>query len=73
DVYKRQIKAVFVVNPSNPTANALAQPTIDLLKEIVATDNPELMILTDDVYGTFVHVFSSLFSEIPYNTDCIYS
>ena len=46
------IKAVFVVNPSNPTANALAQPTIDLLKEIVATDNPELMILTDDVYGT---------------------
>lgn len=67
------IKAVFVVNPSNPTANALAQPTIDLLKEIVATDNPELMILTDDVYGTFVPVFTSLFSEIPYNTACIYS
>ena len=43
------IKAVFVVNPSNPTANALAQPTIDLLKEIVATDNPELMILTDRI------------------------
>lgn len=68
-----EIKAVFVVNPSNPTANALAQPTIDLLKDIVATDNPELMILTDDVYGTFVPVFTSLFSEIPYNTACIYS
>ena len=44
-----------------------------MLKEIVATDNPELMILTDDVYGTFVPVFTSLFSEIPYNTACIYS
>ncbi|MDT2759007.1 aspartate 4-decarboxylase [Enterococcus xiangfangensis] len=67
------IKAVFVVNPSNPTANALCPSTIDLLKDIVVTDNPGLMILTDDVYGTFVPVFTSLFSEIPYNTACIYS
>lgn len=67
------IKAVFVVNPSNPTANAICQPTIDLIKEIVATDHKDLMILTDDVYGTFVPTFKSLFAELPYNTACIYS
>ncbi|WP_159721536.1 aspartate 4-decarboxylase [Enterococcus sp. CSURQ0835] len=67
------IKAVFVVNPSNPTANAICQPTIDLIKEIVTTDNQDLMILTDDVYGTFVPDFTSLFAELPYNTACIYS
>lgn len=68
-----QIKAVFVVNPSNPTANAICQPTIELIKEIVATDHKDLMILTDDVYGTFVPAFTSLFAELPYNTACIYS
>lgn len=67
------IKAVFIVNPSNPTANAICQPTIDLIKKIVAEDNPNLMILTDDVYGTFVPDFTSLFAELPYNTACIYS
>ncbi|MGM0240599.1 aspartate 4-decarboxylase [Enterococcus sp. AZ103] len=68
-----QIKAVFVVNPSNPTANAMCQSTIDQIKEIVAHDNPNLMILTDDVYGTFVPEFRSLFTELPFNTACIYS
>lgn len=67
------IKAVFVVNPSNPTANAMGKPTIEQIKQIVAVDNPKLMILTDDVYGTFVPAFRSLFTELPYNTACIYS
>ncbi|GCF92612.1 aminotransferase [Enterococcus florum] len=67
------IKAVFVVNPSNPTANAICPSTIQLLKKIVKEDHPELMILTDDVYGTFVPEFRSLFAELPYNTTCIYS
>lgn len=67
------IKAVFVVNPSNPTANAMCQSTVEQIKTIVALDNPKLMILTDDVYGTFVPTFRSLFTELPYNTACIYS
>lgn len=67
------IKAVFVVNPSNPTANAICGSTIDQIKKIVAEDHPHLMVLTDDVYGTFVPDFTSLFSELPYNTACIYS
>lgn len=68
-----EIKAVFVVNPSNPTANAIYDDSIDQLKDIVKTDNPDLMILSDDVYGTFLKDFTSLFTAIPYNTACIYS
>ncbi|WP_051237791.1 aspartate 4-decarboxylase [Lacticigenium naphthae] len=68
-----EIKAVFVVNPSNPTSNAISDTTIGLLKDVIEKDNPHLMILTDDVYGTFLEEFTSLFTEIPYNTACIYS
>ncbi len=31
------------------------------------------MIITDDVYGTFVRDFHSLMYELPYNTMCVYS
>ena len=68
-----KVKAVFVVNPSNPTANAMSLSTINQIKRIVREDNPRLMILTDDVYGTFVPDFHSLFIELPYNSACIYS
>ncbi len=67
------IKAVFVVNPSNPTANAICYSTMKQIKKIVLNDNPKLMIITDDVYGTFVDDFHSLFAELPFNTACIYS
>lgn len=67
------IKAVFVVNPSNPTANAIYGDSISQLEDIVKRDNPELMILSDDVYGTFLNQFTSLFTVLPYNTACIYS
>lgn len=67
------IKAVFLVNPSNPTANAIQDSTIDLIVDIINTDNPNLMVLTDDVYGTFLEDFRSLFIAAPYNTACIYS
>ncbi|MFC6463929.1 aspartate 4-decarboxylase [Marinilactibacillus sp. GCM10026970] len=67
------IKAVFVVNPSNPTANAIYGDSIDQLIDIVEKDNPDLMILSDDVYGTFLNQFTSLFTVLPYNTACIYS
>lgn len=67
------IKAVFMVNPSNPSSSALKEETILQLKDIVQMDNPDLMILTDDVYGTFVPKFQSVFSVLPFNTACIYS
>jgi len=67
------IRALFIVNPSNPPSVAINKETISYLSEIVNEDNPDLMIISDDVYGTFVEGFSSLMREIPYNTIGAYS
>jgi aspartate 4-decarboxylase len=68
-----KIKAFFVVNPSNPPGMALSKETIGKLANLVKTKRPDLMILTDDVYGTVVHGFRSLLGEIPHNTIGVYS
>src|SRR4051812_17501599 len=67
------IKALFVVNPSNPPSVMLAPDTLARISAIVATDNPNLIVVTDDVYGTFVPGFRSLLDVIPANTIAIYS
>lgn len=69
----KSIKAFFLVNPANPSAHALKEETINKLKNIVEEKNPNLIILTDDVYGTFVNNFESLYSALPYNTILVYS
>lgn len=67
------VKAAFIVNPSNPTANAMSGANRAYIKQIIDESNPQLMLLTDDVYGTFIPNFHSLFASLPYNTACIYS
>lgn len=67
------IKLVCLVNPSNPPSYALAPEVEDRIVDIVKHDNPHLMIITDDVYGTFVKDFHSLMYKLPYNTMCVYS
>lgn len=68
-----KIKAFFVVNPGNPTGMALSKETIAKIANLVKTKRPDLMLLTDDVYGTFVHDFRSLLGELPQNTIGVYS
>lgn len=68
-----KVKLVCLVNPSNPPSYTLSQHTIDLLKDVVRNSNPNLMIVTDDVYGTFVQNFHSLMYELPENTINVYS
>ncbi len=67
------IKAFFLVNPSNPPSTAVRQETINRIVEIVKTKNPNLIIITDDVYGTFVEGFRSLMADLPQNTIGVYS
>jgi aspartate 4-decarboxylase len=67
------IKALFIVNPSNPPSVAMRPETVNLLKRIVEKDNPDLMIISDDVYSTFVDGFRSLMADMPYNTIGVYS
>ncbi len=68
-----KIKAFFVVNPGNPTGMALSPETIGKITRLVSDKRPDLMVLTDDVYGTFVHDFRSLMAELPHNTIGVYS
>jgi aspartate 4-decarboxylase len=67
------IKALFVVNPSNPPSVAIRPESVDKLVEIVKKQNPNLMIICDDVYGTFVDNFQSLTAYLPFNTIAVYS
>jgi len=67
------IKAFFVINPSNPTSVEICPHCRNYLIGVVRDHNPKLMILTDDVYGTFVPGFVSLMRDLPRNTICVYS
>nr|WP_207745900.1 aspartate 4-decarboxylase [Clostridium sp. D53t1_180928_C8] len=69
----KSIKAVFIVNPNNPASIALNDTCIKSLKDIVDNYNPNLMIITDDVYCTFVDNFKSVISYLPFNTIGVYS
>lgn len=68
-----KIKAFFVVNPGNPSGMAISRATIGKITNLVKTKRPDLMLLTDDVYGTFVNDFRSLLGELPHNTIGVYS
>lgn len=69
----KDIKALFVVNPSNPPSVAISNKSISKIVDIVNNSNPDLMIISDDVYGTFVPGFRSLMADLPYNTIGTYS
>jgi aspartate 4-decarboxylase len=67
-----KVKAFFVVNPGNPYAVALSRESIAAIGRVLGK-RPDLMVLTDDVYGTFVPGFRSLLGEFPKNTIGVYS
>lgn len=66
------IKAFLLVNPSNPGSRALDSKLLERIKEI-CEKRPDLMIITDDVYGTFVEDFQTVYAVAPYNTLLVYS
>jgi aspartate 4-decarboxylase len=68
-----KVKAFFLVNPGNPTGVAMSKEVIAKIASLVKAKRPDLMLLTDDVYGTFVHDFRSLLGELPRNTIGVYS
>ena len=67
------VKALFIVNPSNPASIALSPKCTEELVNIIKNYNKDIMIISDDVYGTFVDGFQSLMSKLPYNTIGVYS
>jgi aspartate 4-decarboxylase len=60
------------VNPSNPPSVKISDESLEYIADIVK-ERPELILLTDDVYGTFADDFVSLFALAPKNTILVYS
>ncbi|MDO4903254.1 MAG: bifunctional aspartate transaminase/aspartate 4-decarboxylase [Limosilactobacillus sp.] len=67
-----KVKAFFAVNPTNPTARAFTPDKLEKFKEVIEA-NPDLVIITDDVYGTFSTNYKSIFAVAPHNTILVYS
>ncbi|CAG9168961.1 MULTISPECIES: bifunctional aspartate transaminase/aspartate 4-decarboxylase [Cupriavidus] len=67
-----KVKAFFLVNPSNPPSVRMSDESLEYLASIIE-ERPDLIILTDDVYGTFADNFVSLFAMCPKNTILVYS
>jgi aspartate 4-decarboxylase len=68
-----EVKAFFLCNPSNPCSVRMLPGTMAKLAELVNTQRPDLIVITDDVYSTFVNDFHSLMAVIPHNTIAVYS
>jgi len=67
-----KVKAFFLVNPSNPPSVKISDESLQYIADIVK-ERPDLILLTDDVYGTFADDFVSLFALAPQNTILVYS
>ncbi|CCD39142.1 Aspartate/tyrosine/aromatic aminotransferase [Candidatus Paraburkholderia kirkii UZHbot1] len=67
-----KVKACFLVNPSNPPSVKMDDESLQYIADIVK-ERPDLIFLTDDVYGTFADDFVSLFALCSRNTILVYS
>lgn len=67
-----KIKAFFLVNPMNPPSVRLNDESLKRIADI-AKERKDLILLTDDVYGTFTENFTSLAMIAPENTILVYS
>ncbi len=67
------IKVFCIVNPSNPPSSRLSDACLKELADLIESKRRDLIVITDDVYGTFADDFVSLFAICPYNTLCVYS
>lgn len=67
-----RVKAFLAVNPSNPTAVAMDSQTVAHIADIVRR-RPDLILITDDVYASFVDGFRSLAAVAPHHTIVLYS
>ena len=62
------MRALFLVNPTNPTARSLSVSTVRRMAAIVRNKNPNLIILEDNVYAPYVKEFNDFFNVLPKNT-----
>jgi aspartate 4-decarboxylase len=68
-----KVKAFFLVNPGNPDSVRIGTRPLARIAALVKDRRPDLIIITDDVYGTFADDFESVFAACPHNTALVYS
>jgi len=69
----KSVKALYMVNPTNPTSMSMDAQTVQNIAETVRKNNPNMVVISDTVYASFVEEFNTLCSVIPQNCLGVYS
>lgn len=67
------MKAMFLVNPTNPTSLSLSGSSIRKISSVIRKKNPNLIIIEDSVYAPYVQEYNSFFTILPKNTIGVFS
>jgi aspartate 4-decarboxylase len=67
------IKALVIVNPGNPDSRVIGAVESRYLHDLVLERRPDLIVIADTVYATFVEGFRSLLADLPRNVICLHS
>jgi aspartate 4-decarboxylase len=68
-----RIKVFFVINPGNPDSRAVRPERLDDLRRIIDSDRPDLLVVNDTAYATFVEGFRGITAAIPRNVILLHS
>ncbi len=68
-----KVKALYMVNPTNPTSVSLNADTVKRMANTIRTHNPDMIIISDTVYASFVDQFNTFGKELPNNILGVYS
>jgi len=68
-----RIKVFFVINPGNPDSRAVRPERLEELRRIIETDRPDLLVVNDTAYATFVENFHGVTAVIPRNVILLHS
>ena len=68
-----QVKALYMVNPTNPTSVSLNKDTVQRMAATIKAYNPNMVIISDTVYASFVDKFNTFGKELPENILGVYS
>lgn len=67
------IKVFFLVNPGNPDTRAVRPERLRELRDLVLQHRPDLVIVADTVYATFVEDFRGILADLPHHVLCVHS
>jgi aspartate 4-decarboxylase len=67
------IKVFFLVNPGNPDSRAVRPERLRALRDLVTEHRPDLVIVADTVYATFVEDFRGILADLPHHVVSVHS